>query len=736
MPIYSHLILFCALILIPDILHSNSISGRVIENRTGEPLVGANITIVETNRGTASDRNGFFRIEGLPDGDYILRVQYVGYTPVIKTISLPAIAEFIEIVMKEQSYEIDEVIVTASPLRSAVGYQAAQSLQGDAIHRLAASSIGEMLEFEPGLAMRSFGSAPARPVIRGLDGDRVLVLENGERMGDLAETAHDHAIAIDPLAAHKIEIVRGPASLLYGSSALGGVVNIFTEDIPENWSPGVSGTAAMYGASMNNEGAGFGRIVYGGSQWASAFSLSYRESGDIRTPDGLLPGTSIRNLAGSGGIGYRGGRSSGGAAITYLDKVYGLPEEIDDPDEEIEIRMDRFAMQGKADWQMDGFFRNIELRMSGTRYLHQEIEIEHENGIADEEVELDFLQHSLSSTITIVHSPISILSEGAIGFTISFRNLSVGGIEALNPDGRSFAAGLFLFEEILLTEHLRLQFGSRIETHRILTRPNEKFPAAESLRMSGTFSGSTGLNYRPLPAIEFGIQAARAHRTPTIEELYSNAPHLGTGAYEIGDADLRNEIGHGFDAFGKYRGENFRIEAAAFYNRISDFIFLQPTGDIHEPSGLPVFRYRAGNTEFAGGEIDISSRILNVVRIDGQASYVRGTQLGTERTPLPFMPPLRGKIGIMYDVPNWWIGTTVQWVRTQSRVAEGETATDGYTLLNLELGYRMHYSGRHLIMVRFDNVFDTVYRDHLSRVQDRDNPMPGRNANVIYRWYF
>lgn len=717
-------------------IEANEIQGKVVDSRSGKPLIGANIIIEENHRGTASDRNGYFRIEGLPDGTYTLRVQYIGFATATKTVTLPAVTVFIEIEMYEQAHVVDEVIITASPVGRAVNYQAAQSIQGDALHRISATSIGEMLEFEPGLAMRSFGSAPARPVIRGLDGDRVLVLENGERMGDLAETAHDHSIAIDPLAAHRIEIVRGPASLLYGSSALGGVVNIFNEDLPRNWTSGISGTAALYGASMNKGGAGYGRMVYGSSQLASTFSVSYREGGDIRTPEGSLPGTSIRNFTASSGIGYRGDRIIGGTAVSYLDKIYGLPEEIDDPDEEIEIRMNRLAVHGKAEWQLDGFLRNVELRMSGARYSHQEIEIEYDAGIAEEELELDFLQHSISSTVTFVHKPIGFLSEGATGTNFNYRDMSVGGIEALTPDGRSISAGLFVFEEVPITRNLMMQIGSRIEMHRIRIAPNEKFPDAASSRSTVTLSGSTGINYRPDAEFEFGFQAARAHRTPTIEELFSDAPHLGTGAYEIGDSDLRNEIGHGFDIFGNYTGNVIRIETSVFYNRISNFIFLLPTGDIHEPSGLPVFHYIAENADLIGGEMGIAARLWDSIALEGQASYVHGTRRGTEREPLPFMPPLRGRVGATYDVRGWWIGSTVRWTAHQNRVASGEAPTGGYYLFDLEFGSRMHYSGRHLILLRIDNVFDTVYRDHLSRIQDRENPMPGRNASIVYRWYF
>jgi len=723
--------------LTPPLIEANEIRGKVIQKDSGKPLIGANIIIVENNRGIASDRRGYFRIENLAKGEYTLRVQYVGYSTVTKTVSVPIIDGPVEITMAERTLEIDEVVVTASPLGSPVGYQPTQSLTGETLQRRAASSIGEMLDGTPGLAMRSFGSAPARPVIRGLDGDRVLVLENGERMGDLSETAADHAIAMDPLAADKIEIVRGPASLLYGSSALGGVVNIFNEDIPRYWSRGASGTLALQGASMNNSAAGFGRIMYGSSHWVTTGRISYRSAGDIRTPDGMLPGTFMKNLTGGAGIGYSKERTNGGLTINFLDKTYGLPEAIDDPDEDVEIHMDRISLQGRLHRELSGFIKDIEFRISGVLYSHKEIEIEREDdGNVDEEIELDFTQSTISSTITARHGKIGLLSEGAIGINFLYRSLDVGSEEALTPDARSAVFAMFVYEEIPVLNNLRLQFGGRLEGHSISSISNEQFADADMSRTLTTFSGSAGLNYRPFQSFEIGFQFARAHRTPTVEELFSDAPHLGTGKYEIGDPALKNEIGHGLDLFTKISTRSVRLEAAGFINNIDNFIFLRPTGEMHSPSGLPVYIYESDDALLTGAEVYLQILFSDRIHFETQLSHVHGSRRDTDSTSLPYMPPLRGNAAFTYDPGSWWLGSKIQWADSQNRVIEDESATDGYVLFGIEGGYRLHASGRHVISFRINNLFDTTYRDHLSRVADRDNPMPGRDASITYRWHF
>jgi iron complex outermembrane recepter protein len=723
-------------ILNQTILRASSIEGRVLDGRTGKPLVGANIIIDENNRGTASDRNGYFKIERLTDGTYTLRVQYVGYATVTKTILLPA-APFMEIELEERILEIDEVLVTTSPLGNAVGYQPAQSLSGELLQRRTATSIGEMLENTPGLAMRSFGSAPARPVIRGLDGDRVLVLENSERMGDLAETAADHAIALDPLSVDKIEVVRGPASLLYGSSALGGVINVFNEDIPRYWTHGTSGTLAFHGASMNKTGAGFARFLYGGEHWVSTGRISYRSAGNIRTPEGSLPGTFLRNFTSGAGAGYSNDMIHGGLTFGYLNKVYGLPDAIDAPSEDVEIRMERSSTQGRLHHKLSGFLHDVELRLGGARYAHREIQIlRDQEGVKDEFVGLRFTQSTLTSTITTRHRGGGSLPEGMLGLNFLHRSLKVGGEEALTPDARSTTAAAFIYEEMPVRENIIFQAGGRIETHSISAVSNERFPDAGEERTTTTFSGSFGINYRPADLLELGFQLARAHRTPSVEELFSDSPHLGTGAYEIGDPTLRNETGFGVDLLARFSTRAFQAEIAGFMNRIDHYIFLRSIGEIHEPSGLPVYVYESDNVLLAGGEITLKGSPTDYLNVETHVSYVRGSRRDAAKTHLPFMPPLRGFLSVMYDSPSWWIGGTVDRANAQTRVDENEKTTDGYVLLGLEGGYRLQASGRHVISLRIDNILDTTYRDHLSRVEDRNNPMPGRNVNAAYRWYF
>ncbi len=715
-----------------------SLSGTVVDQTSGDPMMRASVYIVELQKGTITDRTGNFTIERIPHGSYTLRVQFVGYYTYNTDIVIPGDAlTDITIGLNSRVFEVDEVIVTASPLGTPVLYQPAQAFSSEDIQRRATVSLGEMLDWEPGLAMRSFGSAPARPVIRGMDGDRVLILDNGERIGDLSEITPDHSIAMDPMCADRVEVVRGPASLLYGSSALGGVINVFTDDTPRIWSRGTSGAIAFYGSTMNNLGSGFGRVMHGDDSWVATGRVSYRESGNIYTPEGRLPGTYLQQLTGAAGAGFRHNNMNGGLSIELLDKTYGLPEEIDDPDTDIEIRMDRQRMRGYLNIQSAGFFENYELRLSGSRYFHEEVEIEREeDGTIKEDMELDFIQNTLSSTLTIKHGSLGVIESGVIGVNGILRRLDTTGPEALTPDARSSFLGVFIYEEIPLSTIARLQMGGRVEFQRINAIENEKYYDYDMTRTSTTFSGSIGANMKPAENVEIGFQIARAHRIPSIEELFSDAAHLAAGAYEIGNPELKNEIGHGVDAFVRVSTNRVFVDIAGFYNRINDYIVRQPTGEIHEPSGFPIIVYEAGDAELIGGEIGVKMVLNENIRLDARMDYVHGARRDVDRTPLPFMPPLRSFIGVTYDKKDWWIGANSRIASEQTRTAIEEDPTDSYVLFGFEAGYRFDVSGRHVVSFRIDNLLNTVYRDHLSRVEDRDNPMPGRSAHLMYKWYF
>ncbi len=714
-----------------------NVFGHVINAETGEHIPFINILVEGTRIGTITDASGHYLLTNLPVGEHRLVVQGLGYsTERVDVVTEEKKTIEVDLEVYPTAVDLAEVVFTSSPTRSGFRYQPDQAFVGEALQRRSESSFGEMLGSEPGVNMRSFGSAPSRPVIRGLDGDRILVLQNGERMGDVSETSADHSISMDPLAASRVEVVRGPASLLYGSSALGGVINLITTDIPENWDTGTSGVLSAQGATVNDMGAGFGRYTYGTENNAFTGRFSYRQSGDIRTPEGRIHSTSMRNYDGDAGFGFNRDNLSGGLSAGMVNQSFEIPESMDD-DEKVEIRMQRQGVQGSFFREREALFDRTQLRFNASRMYQEEIELEREaDGLWDEDVELEYEKYTFSSTLTLQHKPTGIVDRGAIGMNLYAHNIEVGGDEAYTPGERRIAMAVFTFQEIPLTNRLRFQAGVRLDFQHTGAISNELFPVIDHSRNAFNYSGSMGINLRPAEGWEIGGQLARSHRNPIIEELYADGVHLGAGVYEIGDPDLKDEIGHGGDLFVNFSNNRFRFEAALYLNHFLNFIVFEPTGQTDEASGYPVFRYEGDEARLFGGEITIDFKATDRLSLRASSDYVNGRRTGNGDVYLPFIPPFRLMLGGEYDFGQFWFGAQLRSVSKQDRVAPQEEITDGYTLLGMQAGYRLDHRGRHVIILRGENLTDKAYRDHLSRIEDRNISMPGRNINLAYRWYF
>ncbi|TVQ09950.1 MAG: TonB-dependent receptor [Bacteroidetes bacterium] len=718
-----------------------NIFGHVIDAESGEHLPFVNLLIKGTRIGTITDATGHYILTNLPPGKHTLIAQSMGYARTEKEFEAIEDRTFeVDVKLIPTGINLDEVVLTSSPTASGFRYQPDAVFLGEKLQRRSEPSFGEMLNGQPGVAMRSFGSAPARPVIRGMDGDRILILENGERMGDISETSADHAISLDPLVASRLEVVRGPASLLYGSSALGGVINLMTTDIPDQWDRGLTGVVSGQGATMNNMGAGFGRLTYGHDTWATTARFAMRQSGNITTPEGVLPQTSMNNMDGAVGWGINRENLTGGLSLSMFNQTFEIPEEIEDEDESIEVRARRLSFQGRFGSNLNGnFFDKAQWRFNASHFFQQEIEIEYnEDGTVDEDIELEYDQYALSSTLTLQHKPRGIFARGAMGLSFLGQTLDVGGDEAYTPGERRFSIAAFTFQEVPLSNMLRLQFGVRLDFQNSKALSNVMFPNIDLTRNKMNYSGSVGLNYRPIEGLEIGGQFARSHRNPMVEELFADGAHLGAGVYEIGNPDLKDEIGHGGDLFLRYKRGIVELELATFVNDFANYIVFQPTGLVDDNSGYPVFEYMEGSAILYGGEFSAALQLAPGVTFQTGVDLVQGRRTFDDapNENLPFIPPVRFNNQIEYDFERAWVGANLMMVTKQDKVAPDEDITDGYTLLGFQAGYRLNFNGRHVLILRVENALDNKYRDHLSRIEDRNFVMPGRNISLAYRWFF
>ena len=732
-----------------------------------DPVPGTTIFIQELGRGAAADVAGLFNIPDLPEGRYEARISSVGYITQNVQINIPSRESVVRIYLQPSLVEMNEVIITASPNRSAANYQSSQAFNTMELIRRTSVSLGEMLDGEPGLASRSFGGGPARPVIRGFDGERLVVLENGERMGDIQSTAPDHAITLDPLGMSRVEVVRGPASLLYGSSALGGVINIFTEDAPTDWEQGLSGGAAFHGASNNNLYSSSAGIIRGGEHHGVAARLILRSAGNSHTPDDIMPNTQMDSYTASLGWGYRNNRFSSAVSARYYQNHYGVPEfaSMTDPDSErlmfieeepdMEIRINRWNMQARANIELDGFFDEIEAR---TSFSHS-VQEEGEQGVPYEFLELEITTTTVSSSALFMHREFSVFDRGVVGTNLHRRLQEVDGLEAYHPGEDIYNLAIFTFQEIPLGQHFRMQFGLRAEHEWLSSVSNRYFlPEEQTKDKNLNLVGSLGLNFRPGERLESGLQIARAHRNPTILERYADGWHAGATRVELGDPTLKSEYGYGLDFFTRYTGPLVHIELSGFYNRIDNYVALL-TLDPVEAVNIPyrvrpdrefpaTVQFFAADARLFGFEFRKSVLVTEALRLELGMDYVQGDRRDADK-PLPFIPPFRTTVGSMYTYNNFNIGGSLRMVAAQNRVPGDELPTDGYSLLRLEAGYRFPalFGGMHTINLRVDNALDARYQDHLSVVRRYKDPflgpsaptrhdMPGRNINLVYRILF
>ncbi|MCH8486524.1 MAG: TonB-dependent receptor [Candidatus Cyclonatronum sp.] len=731
--------MFITLLIITllNLAQSHELSG-VITDDTDTPLQGASIFIPELGTGSVTDAAGNFSLS-IPSelSEVRLRISYVGFITKELRVSLPAAPE-LRIKLMPDLLNRESILITSSPSGSNRSFRPSAALSMHNLQERSSDNFGEAMQFLPGLNVRSFGAAPSRPVIRGFDGDRVLVLENGERMGDLGETAPDHATSLDIEAAERIEIVRGPASFLYGSGAMGGVVNLINNDIPTQWHSGVSGRLSLTGTTVNDGGSTFGRFTYGLDQTAFTARLSYRNTGDFRTPSGVLPDTFNEAFNGALGVAFRNDSFVGGLSLSGLEQTYGLPEEISDDDELIEIRLNRINLSGFGQFNHDGLFDQTQLRFNLSRYGHREVEIEFEDdGSKDEDIEIDFRTLTFSGSVLFVRSESQHEISGALGASSYMRMLNVGGEEGLTPDGRNLNLALFGYADIPLTPQLSLQTGLRGDYSFLDTFANSRFDQPEKpTRTDFSLSGSAGIHFQQ-GNFEGGLQLARSFRAPSIEELFTDAAHIGAGAYEIGDPNLKNETGLGIDLFGSFATTRFGIELSTFYYHINNFIYYNPTGETEPVSELPVFVVLADDARYFGFEADAVIRPLRNITTAAGLDFVRAQRLNDDSN-LPFIPPMRLRSRLSYDTAMWNLGAELIHAFEQDKVTENEDITESYTLINVFAGFRFDAGGRHLLTARVDNLFNENYRNHLSRVDGSAfrYPMPGRGFTLRYQFIF
>ncbi|HVZ47256.1 MAG TPA: TonB-dependent receptor [Gemmatimonadaceae bacterium] len=725
----------------PAVAALNPVAGDVtgtVKDSTGTPLPGVQVIVTGADRTTTTGSEGRFSLRGLPAGEYHITTLLIGFKPGHAVVAVPATgsAAPVDIVMTSSPLRLESVNVTATatgadPERVP---QATTEVSGLALQRTLKSNIAQTLEEEPGISVRFNGPA-TMPVIRGLTGDRILVLQDGERTGDLSSAAPDHENTVDPLAASRVEVVRGPASLLYGNNALGGVVNVISNDIPTAVPTHLEGYFGAIGESGTPGASSTLSLTTGlGDDWALSVRGGMHSASRLKVGGGEeLDNTQSRNWTGTAGLGYIGSSGTAGFSFTNYNFNYGLPHAADDP-ELSHIVGNRMNGTFRASWNPGADAVSlVKLDAAAQDYHHDEVG---DDGAIHTSFKL--------RTQTVNGSAKTKVGRwtGSIGAQLLMKQYAAEGEEALTPAANSNGVGAFFYEEVPLADATgevvpTFSVGGRFDTYRITSKDSDdpKFGAGRTVNVSSP-SGSVGLSLPVGSYVTISGSAAMAFRAPTVEELFSNAIHDAAGEYEIGNPTLRAEQSQGFEGIVRVATGKLTASASAYVNNISNYVYPNVTADTTiDGETMPLAIYEQKDARLSGLEGSLEYRATNAIVLGAMGDYVKGSFTGGGA--LPFMPPGRVGGSIRWDDGTWNLGVDAKHGFEQARVTGGsDIATDAFTVLNVSAGVNTIISGRvHTLTLRVDNVGDTRYYDAASRIKEFA-PNPGRNVALVYKVLF
>lgn len=708
----------------------------VVRDSAGALLGHADVVLQPLGRSAVTGRDGTFRWRDLVPGEYRLTVSLIGYGPREMAVRVGAGGTSqVEIRLGRTPLALHGIEVTGNPLgRSPAGVmQATAQLSGRALERELGATVAQTLRNQPGVAVRWNGPAAAMPILRGLTGDRVLMLQDGQRSADLAGSAADHALTVDPLGAQRVEVVRGPATLLYGTSALGGVVNVISGDVAGSVPGGAEYSVTAQAESAQPGGSlGVRAALPLGEQWTLVARVGARRVAELRIPRDSLLGTRLdntdaHNWSASLATSRVSARWTAGAALRGYAFGYGLP--VAPGAAPVRLRGDRAEGVVRLETLLGGALAS--LRVDGTvqRYAHDELD---QHDVAQQR----FALATRTVNATVRQGRLGPFAEGAFGVSLLSRGYAATGPAALTPAADALAWGAFVFEEVRVPAAIPvLQLGGRFDEYRIESRRSAKFGPGVPRRFRA-WTGSAGLRQALGAGIDASLTAATSFRAPTVEELFSGAPHAGTGAVEYGTPSLRAERGRSLEALLHWRRERVSAQLSAYHNRITDFVQLTFERDtVIGTATLPVFTYGQGRATVKGVE-----GALEVALSRSWSAGLRGDALHAEDAagrPLSFMPPPRLGGHLRFEGERFSAGAELHHEFAQERTGSAaERPTPAHTLLRLDGGVRLRLgSHTHSLSLRAENLGDELHREATSRIKDFA-PGPGRNLALVYRTYF
>lgn len=637
--------------------------------------------------------------------------------------------------------EIEEVVVIAHPLSGEGLSQAVDVLQGDELDRKAQSNLGATLSKQPGVHSAAFGAAVGRPVIHGLSGPRVRIMEDRIDTLDVSVTSGDHAVAVEPFIAERIEVIKGASTLLYGSGAIGGVVDVHTGRIPHEMPERISGgIETRYDSNTDGNttvmklNGGSGRAAWhldgtskeGDDYEIPGFARSSRlravVAGDGAETGGTLPGSAFESTSGAVGASYIDDWGLVGISVSRIDAEYGLPGTSDAAGSPI-LALE----QTRSDFELAlenpfSIFSGLNIRAGANDYQHQEIE-------PDGAVATDFANDAWEARLELVYE--SSPWRGAFGLQHTDKRFSAVGEEAFIPPVDTIdTGGFWVGERSFETFDLETGFRFGRVAHDAITGSDSSFL---------TYALSIGGVVPFGDEWQWALIGDLASRAPVAEELYANGPHLVTGTFERGSETLDSERALNLSSTLQYVGDVWRITTTAYYTEFKDFIYQQSTGE--QVDGLPVVAYSQDDATFFGLDVEIGAKIADwdsgEAHLTGIFDFVDAEVETGGSSNLPRTPPSRFGIGVDVQWKLAQFELKYMRVNDQDDVSELEFESDGYNDLTAYLGLRVPFSTARTVELFLSgkNLMDDEQRIHTSFIK-KFAPAPGRTVEMGARLRF
>ncbi|HTH51364.1 MAG TPA: TonB-dependent receptor [Pyrinomonadaceae bacterium] len=700
---------------------NGSVTGTVRLANEDTVIHGATVKITELKVTSVTADDGTYTFKNVPAGHYTLVAHQEGFKDSSQSVDVTAGAPVTADFKMTIAGVSEQVTVTAggSEVLAGEAMSAVNVVDSSQITLRAAVGLGDILNNEAGVAKRSAGVGDSRPVIRGFDGDRVKIAADGVSVGSLGSQSGDHAEPVDTLAVERIEVVKGPATLLYGSNAIGGVVNAISGH-DEGSHPGFRAYASGIGGTNNGQAAAAGGVEYGKANWMLWSNLSAQRTGDYKAGGdfGTVRNTFANNATGQTGFGYFGHKAFFTTNFNYYQSRYGVPFDFFDPSSPLRsIKMHRGDLKFNFGLtNLDAFATSAKFTVDLSRYQHQELE----DGVVG-----TTFRNYVDSVRGMFEQRKHGSFTGRFGFETFGRDFSTIGEETL-VDGpvKQKMFSTFGLEE-WTRDRVTLTFGGRIEHNGY----DPKNTALIDRSFTG-FSVAAGAKFNLWKGGLFVANYSHGFRAPALEELYNNGPHDGSLLFEVGNPHLKPEVNNGLDLSLRHQAGRLKTEANFYYYKFLNFVFLAPRGVIDPGSGLEFADYLQGDARYIGTELSAdvtANRYLNVITA---FDYVNA-QLNDGR-PLPRISPARGRVGLDFHYKDMSVKPEFVAVARQDRIFTNETPTAGYGTFNISGSYVI--GGKHtaqIFSVNAYNLNNKLYYNHISFIKEI-SPEIGRGIRFTY----